>query len=222
MTKNHSSVPVRCPNLICLAAPKSFHGDPGLVEQHLDLGDFAFVASAFSHGIQGREITADDLVLGGLAAHLVVADAEAHHVHTHIRRRLVGTFPVDAVKQGIQHRENLDVAVVVDGDGAIGIEMERVDHVHVVEIGCSGLVCHIDGMFQRQAPHGEGLKLGVARVDAAFLLVVELAEAHGHLAAARTGCRDDDQGPRGLHVVVLSKSIVGVDQTSQSEVRDGC
>ena len=90
--------------------------------------------------------------------------------------------------------------------------MERVDHVHVVEVGGSGLVSHVDGVLQWQAPYREGLELGIAGVDATFLLIVKLAEAHGHLAAAGTGSRDDDQRPGGLHVVVLAKTLVGVDQ----------
>ena len=68
--------------------------------------------------------------------------------------------------------------------------MEGVNHVDIAEVGSSGFVSHIDRVLQRQIPHGEGLKLGVARLNAAFVLVIKLAQANGHLAASRTRSRN--------------------------------
>ena len=57
-----------------------------LVEEHLYLVDLALIASASCHLVGGIIIAADNLVLGGIAAHLVVGDTESHHVHTHVCR----------------------------------------------------------------------------------------------------------------------------------------
>ena len=97
------------------------------------------------------------------------------------------------VEGGVHYRENLDVAVVVHRGCAVGLQVERVDHVHIVKVGCGSLVSDIDGVFQRQVPHGERLELSIAGTDAALVLVVELTEADGHLAAAGTRSRNDDQ-----------------------------
>ena len=50
--------------------------------------------------------------------------------------------------------------------------MEWVDHVYVVEVGRSGLVGDVDGVFEGEAPDGECLELGVSGLDAAFVFVV--------------------------------------------------
>ena len=90
--------------------------------------------------------------------------------------------------------------------------MERVDHVHVLEVRRGGFVGEVHGVGEGEVPDGEGLELGVAGLDPALVLLVQLAQAHGHLAAAGAGGRDDDQGLRGLHIVVPAESFVGVDE----------
>ena len=112
--------------------------------------------------------------MGGLAADLVVGDAEAHHVHAHVRRGLVGNGAGQALKQGLQKREGLDVAVVVHRGFAVCGEVEVVDDVGVVEVHRGCLVGQVHRVVERQVPDGEGLKLGVARLHAAQILVVDL------------------------------------------------
>src|SRR5699024_9748542 len=75
-----------------------------------------------------------------------------------------------------------------------------------------GLVGQVDRVLERQVPDGEGLELGVAGLDAALVLMIELAEAGGHLAAAGAGGRDDDQAAGGLYVVVFPEALVRDDE----------
>jgi hypothetical protein len=117
---------------------------------------------------------------------------------------LIGALPLDLFKHGAEHRENLHVPVVVHGGLAVGLQMEGVDHVHVVEVGGGGLVGQVHRVLQRQVPDGEGLELGVARRDAALVLMVELAEAGGHFAAAGAGRRHHHQGVGGLDILVFA------------------
>ena len=183
-----------------------------LVEQQTNLVHLAFVVGTVCHLVRSIVEAADDLVARCLAAHLVVADAEAHHVDTHIGGRLVGVLAVDAFEEGIQHGEDFYIAVVVDGGLAVGFQVEGVDHVHVVEVGGSSLVGDVHGMLQRQVPDGEGLELRVAGTDAPLVLVVELRQTGCHLAATRSGSGDDDERTRGLHIVVLAESLVAGDE----------
>ena len=90
--------------------------------------------------------------------------------------------------------------------------MEGVDHVHVVKVGGGGLVGQIHRVVQGQVPHGEGLEFGVARLPAPAVLVVELAEAGGHLPAAGPGGGDHHQGTAGLDVVVAAIALVADDE----------
>ena len=99
-----------------------------------------------------------------------------------------------------QYREHLDVAVVVDGGGAVRLQVERVDHVDVLEVGCRGFIGQVDRVLERQVPYWEGLELGVAGLDAALMLVIELAQACGELARVGAGRGHDHQRPRGLDV----------------------
>ena len=156
----------------------------------------------------GGVVAAEDLLPGGGAAHGVVADAVARHVHAHIRGALVRRAAVDALEHGVEHGEDLHVAVVVDGRHAVGLEVEGVDHVHVVEVDGRGLVGEVHGVAQRQVPDRERLKLGVARAHAALVLVIELAQARGHLAAAGAGRGHDDEAARRLDVVVAAEAVV--------------
>ena len=90
--------------------------------------------------------------------------------------------------------------------------MERVDHVHVVEVGSSGFVSHIHGMFQREVPHRESLKLGISGFHAALTLVVNLTQAHSHLAATRSGRSDHYKRARGFGKVVAAETVVGINK----------
>ena len=90
--------------------------------------------------------------------------------------------------------------------------MEGIDHVDVVEVRRGGFVGDVDRVVQRQAPDREGLEFGVTGLDAALVFLVELAQADGHLAAAGSGGRHDDERPGRLHVVVLAEAFVGIDQ----------
>ena len=67
-------------------------------------------------------------------------------------------------------------------------------------------------MLQRQVPDGEGLELGVARLHPVPMLVVELGQAGGHLAAAGAGGGDHHQRTGGADVVVAAEALVADDQ----------
>ena len=44
------------------------------------------------------------------------------------------------------------------------------------------------------------------------MFIVELAETDCHLAAAGTGGGDDDERTRGLHIIVASEALLGVNE----------
>ena len=100
--------------------------------------------------------------------------------------------------------------------------MERIDHVHVVQVRGRGLVGEVDRVLERQVPDREGLKLRIARLHAALVLVIQLAQAGGHLAAARAGRGHDDQRAGGFDVVVAAIALVADDEADvRGIVRDG-
>ena len=115
------------------------------------------------------------------------------------------------MEHGVEHREDLHIPVVVHRGLAIGLQVEGVDHIHVVEVCRGGLVGQIHRVLQRQVPDGEGLVLGVARPDAPLMVVVQLTQAGGHLAAAGAGGRHHHDGAAGLDVVVFTQALVGDD-----------
>ena len=49
-------------------------------------------------------------------------------------------------------------------------------------------------------------------MHATLVLVIQLTETHGHLAAARTRGCDDDQRTLGLDIIVLAKALVRSDE----------
>ena len=157
-------------------------------------------------------VTADDLLAGGGADGFVVHDGVARHVHTHIRGRFVYAFvPCDAREDVAHDGEGLHVPVVVDGGDAVGLQMERVDHVHVREVGSGRLVGQVHRMLQRQIPDGERLKLGIARHTALADFVIHLREAGGQLAGAGAGGRHHHERPGGFDVGVRAVAFVAAD-----------
>ena len=155
---------------------------------------------------------ADDLLLGCLAADRIVRNALAHHVHAHIGGRAVGRAAPDVRKNSLQHRENLDITVIIDRRFAVGFQVEGIDHVHVVQVGRGGFIGHVDRMHQRQVPDGEGFKLGVARLDSMLVFVIQLGQAGGHLAAARAGGRHQHQRAGGFHILIAAVTLVAYNQ----------
>ena len=57
-----------------------------MFEEKRDLSDLALVVLSVSHLVERGVVAADDLIVGGLAADVVVADAVAHHIHAHVGR----------------------------------------------------------------------------------------------------------------------------------------
>ena len=161
------------------------------------------------------EISADDLLLARLAAHVVVHDAIARHVHPHVRGRVIDEFRArDLGEDAPHHGEDLDVAVVVDRHLAVCFQVEIVHLVDIFEVRRRRLVGDVDGMPEGKVPDGEGLELGVSRLHSPLELVIELAEAGGKFAAAGTGRRRDDEGTGGLDVRIGAIALVrddGVD-----------
>ncbi len=90
--------------------------------------------------------------------------------------------------------------------------MEGVDHVHIVQVGGGGFVGDVDGMFQGQVPDGEGFELGVTGLHTAHILLIELAQANGHFAAAGSGGGHHHQRAVGLHILIASKTLWRVNE----------
>ena len=192
-------------------AGERFSVDARLVHEQLDLLQGLLAHARALDLLGGLEVTAHDLVVARLAARLVVGNGQPRHVHAHVRGRLVGTLAGDALHRGAQHREDLHVAVVVHRGLAVGLQMEGIDDVVVVQIGRGRLIGDVHRMGQRQIPNGEGLVLGVAGGDAALVLMIELREAGGHLARAGARGRHHDEGALGFDVLVLAEALVGDD-----------
>ena len=85
--------------------------------------------------------------------------------------------------------------------------MEGVDHVHIAQICGGGLVCQVYRVIQRQIPNREGLKLGIACPVAPLMLMVQLAQTGGQLAAAGAGGGDHYQLAGGLHIFVTTVAV---------------
>ena len=157
-------------------------------------------------------VPTNDLHFSRFPYRFIIGYAETGHIDAHIGGRLVGAFSGNGLKHGIEHREYFDIPVVIDRSLAIGLQMIGVDHVHVVEICGGRFIGQIHRVFQRQIPHRESFKLGIACTDTPFVLMVQLGQTHSHFAAARTGGRHHHQGTSGLHIFVFAVSLVADNQ----------
>ena len=185
--------------------------DSCLLHEQLQLGDLLFAHAGALHIHAGLEIAPHDFHACCLADGIVVEDRIARHVHSHVGGGVVGAFAQDLGEHGLKHGEDLDVAVVVDGGLPVGFQMEGVDGVAVVQVDGCRFVCDVHRMLQGQVPDGEGLVLGVACVDSALVLVVQLGKAGCHLARAGARGGYHDQRTGGFHVVVQAEALFACD-----------
>ena len=86
--------------------------------------------------------------------------------------------------------------------------MERVYHVHVIQIGRGSLICNVYRMVEREVPDGESLELGITGLDAVFLLLIELTQAYGHLAASGTGSCDNHERTGGHDIIITAEPLI--------------
>ena len=145
------------------------------LHQQLQLADGFFHILALFLIAEGFIIPADNLLTGSIAGGLIVDDTVTHHINTHVRRGLVGTLAQDLLEDGDQNGIGFYVTVIVNSGNTVGIQVEGVDHVHIVQISGSGFIGQVHRMIDGQIPDGKGLKLGIAGSDAALMLVVQLA-----------------------------------------------
>ena len=182
-------------------------GHTEFIHEQLDLGDGRRV-NLFAPDInESAVIPADDLLPGCLNGCLLVHDAVADHVDTHICRRFVRGYVLDPLDDPVEDREDFHIAVIVDRCGAIGFQMERVNHIDVIQVSGGRFVGQIDRVMQVEVPDREGFKLGIARFDAPFLIVVQLGDAGGHFARTRPRGCNDNQVTAGFNIIISAKSV---------------
>ena len=183
-----------------------------LIEKHLYLGNFFLITSTQSQLVGSSIIATNDFILRSLAASLIIRNTETYHIHTHIRRRLVWIRTIDTLEESIEYRINLNITIIVDSNLIICLQMERVDHVDIIEIGSSCLVCNIHRMLQWKIPNWESLKLGISCTHTTLVLIIQLAEANSHFATTRTRSCHDNQRALSFYIIILSETVIRSNQ----------
>src|SRR5699024_8864180 len=154
-----------------------FRRDSCLLHQQLKF-EYFFVGACLLHAsCQSLIIPADDFLLRSFPAYLVVYNTVSSHIYAHICRRLVGALAEYTLEDCAKYREDFHISIIVYCSFAIGFQMERIDHIHVVKVGSSCFIGQIHWMFQRNIPDREGLKFGIACMDAPFMLM-KIGRAH--------------------------------------------
>ena len=203
--------------LLRFGAGGGHHGTVGgryiqLVHDELLLVDLSRLAEPLTHQAGGGIVPADDLLLGSTTAGIVIYDAVARHIDAHIGRTFVGRGAVNALENGIEHREDLDITVVIDGGDTVGFQVERINHIDIVEVGGGGLIRQVDRVLEGEVPNGKGLKFGISGLDPALIFVEELRKTGGHFATAGAGGRNYHQRAGGFDVFILTKAIIADDE----------
>ena len=156
---------------------------------------------------QGFIVTADDLLLGSFLCGIVINDAVTEHIDAHICRGLIRALILNCLKETVENREDLDVTVVVDGRDAVCLEVERINHVDIIEICRCGFIGEVHRVIQRKIPDRECFKLCITGFDSLAAVVIELRDAGSHLSGTRTrGCYNN-QLTGCLDVVVLAETL---------------
>lgn len=110
-------------------------GDAGLIHKQFNFVDRLLFQTALTLVAQGVVVAPDDLLTGGLTDDVVIGDAVSHHVYPHIGGGFIGTLSHNLFEDGVEDRENFHIPVIVDGLSAVGVQIEGVNHVDVIEVG---------------------------------------------------------------------------------------
>ena len=198
---------------------RTVHGrDVCLLEQKLLLVKLFLSGKSLADIDGARVVAADDLLLGGPAADIVVADGKTGHIDAHVGRRLVRAFVHDALEDLLENRENFDIAVVIDGCLSVCLQVERVNHIDIRKICRRCLIGEVDGMLERKIPDREGFKLRIAGLHAALMLLINLGKAGCHLAGTGAGSSDDNKLAGGLNVLVAPIAIAAENQRNVGRI----
>ena len=112
----------------------------------------------------------------------------------------------------MQDRKDLDIPVVIDGRLPVGLQMERIDHIDIIQIRRSRLVGQVDRMLERDIPDRKRLKFRVARLDPSLVFVIKLGQTGRHLPASGARRRNNDQRPLCFHIIVPSEAVIAYNQ----------
>ena len=103
-----------------------------------------------------------------------------------------------------EHRECVNISVIVDCCLTVSVQVERIDHVEILEVCRSCLVSYVYRMLERQIPDREGLKLGVSCLTAALVFVIYLRKRCRELAGSTARTGHDYQRLRNFYVYGLA------------------
>ena len=182
--------------------------------QKINLCEFTLTHASTLEFLGSPKPPAYNLCFGSFLANLIINNAVANHIDTHIGWRLIRAGTCDFLHHGLEHRKSLNVAVVVNGNFAVSLKVIWIDDVVVAQICRSCLVGNVYGVLERKVPNGERLKLCITCADSTGVLVVELREADSKLARARTRCCYNYQRMRSLYVLVFTVALRRDDQVN--------
>ena len=90
---------------------------------------------------------ADDFLVGGLTAGIVVNDTEACHVDAHVRWGFVRAGAVNPFENRVEHREDIHIPVIVDSCFAVSFQVEGVNHVYIVKVRRGSFIGQVHRML---------------------------------------------------------------------------
>ena len=100
-----------------------------------------------AHKARRLKVAANNLLLRGFAAHFIVDDGQTRHVHAHVRRARVRALAVNLLKHRAQHGVDFNVAVVVYSCLTVRLKVERVDHVHIIQVSRRRFIGKVHRVF---------------------------------------------------------------------------
>lgn len=78
----------------------------------------------------------------------------------------------DLFEHSLKNREDFYITVIVDSCFTVGFQMEWVDHIDIIQVSSSSLICKIDRMLQRNIPDWECLKFGITGSNSTLVFMV--------------------------------------------------
>ncbi len=147
--------------------------------------------------------------------YIVIYNTRTCTVYSHICRRLIHRFPsCYLLNDPFQQMECLYVTVIIHNLYTISSQMMFINQNFIFQVNSGRFICNIYLMIDRQIPYRKCFKFCKPGLYSVLILMVEIAQAGGKLAATWSRTRNYHNRICGLNILICSKSLIADNQVN--------
>ena len=115
----------------------------------------------------------------------IIHDTKSYTIHTHVSRRLINRFfTSNFFNNTFDYREGFNISIIIYSYFIVGVKVEGIDHIDILQIDCGCFIGNVQWMFQRNVPYWKSFELGVASCMSFLAFMIQLVQTSSEFAAS--------------------------------------